>query len=76
MLHAALLAVLVLVLSAGAAHAYIDPGTGSILLQGLIGGLTAGVFIARLYWRKIKDLFAPHQRLTEAGDASSLQRDD
>ena len=39
------------------AHAYIDPGTGSIILQSLIGGLVAAVFVARLYWEKIKSFF-------------------
>jgi hypothetical protein len=40
--------------STGAAHAYLDPGTGSILLQAIIGGVASGLFIVRIYWRKIK----------------------
>jgi hypothetical protein len=40
--------------STGAAHAYLDPGTGSILLQAIIGGVASGLFIMRMYWRKIK----------------------
>lgn len=39
------------------AFAYLDPGTGSILLQAIIGGLASGLFILRMYWRKIKSLF-------------------
>ena len=43
------------------AHAYLDPGTGSIILQAIIAVIaTAGATIA-FYWRKIKmkikDLF-------------------
>jgi hypothetical protein len=35
------------------AHAYIDPGAGSMLLQILIGGF-AGVFVVgRLFWKSI-----------------------
>lgn len=39
------------------AFAYLDPGTGSILVQGIIGGVASGLFIMRMYWRKIKGLF-------------------
>ena len=38
------------------AFAYLDPGTGSILLQAVIGGVASGLFIVRMYWRKIKTL--------------------
>lgn len=31
------------------AYAYLDPGTGSIALQAIIGGLAAGMFIIRGY---------------------------
>ena len=36
------------------AEAYIDPGTGSYLLQFLIGGLLAGAFMVKTFWNKIK----------------------
>jgi hypothetical protein len=36
------------------AHAYIDPGTGAMLIQGLIGGIVGGLFIIRMYWQKLK----------------------
>lgn len=31
------------------AYAYLDPGTGSIVLQAIIGGVAAGMFIIRGY---------------------------
>ena len=41
--------------SIGTAHAYIDPGTGGILLQALLGLVAAvGAYIT-LYWRKFKN---------------------
>ena len=43
---------------AGRAHAYLDPGTGSMLLQGLIGGVAAAMGVAGLYWSKIKAFFS------------------
>ncbi len=39
------------------AFAYIDPGTGSILLQGLIAGIAGGAAVLRVYWFRIKSLF-------------------
>jgi hypothetical protein len=32
-------------------HAYLDPGTGSMLLQVLLGGVAGAVVIVKLYWR-------------------------
>jgi hypothetical protein len=34
--------------------AYIDPGTGSMILQSLIGVLVGAGIILRVYWTKIK----------------------
>ena len=39
------------------AYAYLDPATGSILLQGLIAGVAGLVVVLRLYWQRIKALF-------------------
>jgi membrane protease YdiL (CAAX protease family) len=36
------------------AHAYVDPGTGSYLLQILLASILAIFFGAKLFWRKIK----------------------
>ncbi len=37
-----------------AANAYLDPGTGSMLLQLLIGAVVAAMFTAKLYWYRLK----------------------
>jgi len=39
------------------AHAYLDPGTGSIILQGLIAAIAAGLVVIKTYWYKIKKFF-------------------
>jgi len=39
------------------ANAYIDPGTVSILLQGLIGALAATIVTLKIYWYKISKFF-------------------
>jgi len=41
---ALLLSPAVLLISAENAYAYLDPGTSSMILQGLIGGIAGGLF--------------------------------
>ena len=37
--------------------AYIDAGTGTLILQILIAGAVAGLFFIRGFWKKIRNLF-------------------
>ena len=39
------------------AHAYLDPGSGSLLLQILLGGLAGIGVLAKLYWHRIREFF-------------------
>ncbi len=41
----------------GEAAAYIDPGTGSLILQGLIAAFAAAAVVIRGYWYRIKAFF-------------------
>jgi hypothetical protein len=36
---------------------YIDPGTGSLVLQMIAGGVAAAAVTAKLYWRRIRGVF-------------------
>jgi hypothetical protein len=38
-------------------HAYLDPGSGSFLIQLIIAGLVGAGFLIKTYWKKIKGLF-------------------
>lgn len=40
-----------------AAFAYIDPGTGSILIQGLIAAIAAVGVTLKLYWHRFVGMF-------------------
>ena len=40
------------------AHAYLDPGSGSYLIQMLIASLVGGGLFFKTFWVKIKDLLA------------------
>ena len=42
---------------ASPAYAYLDPGTGSIILQALLGGIAGAAIAAKLYWSRIKSFF-------------------
>ena len=51
----------VLVLFPPSAHAYIDPGTGSYILQIAIAGIAAGAIAIKMFWRKIRALFSSNR---------------
>lgn len=40
------------------AHAYIDPGTGSYVIQLIIAGLVGVGFAIKIYWGRIKSFFS------------------
>ena len=39
------------------AFAYLDPGTGSMLLQVILGGVAAVAVAVKLYWHKLRAAF-------------------
>jgi hypothetical protein len=45
-------------LSPGLAYAYLDPGTGSMIIQMLIAGALGAMLYMKLAWAKTKDVFA------------------
>ncbi|MDP2720720.1 MAG: hypothetical protein Q8O75_02145, partial [bacterium] len=42
----------------GKAHAYLDPGTGSYILQILAAGVLGGLFAVKTFWRSIRGFFS------------------
>ena len=54
----------------GTVHAYLDPGTGSMALQLLIGGAVAALAVVRTYWARIKRLTLRGNVDETGGDAS------
>jgi hypothetical protein len=43
------------------AEAYLDPGTGSMVLQIAVGGILAAMAAGKLYWRRLRSLFRKEQ---------------
>lgn len=39
------------------AYAYLDPGTGSYVLQMALAGVAAALLVVKLFWVKIKAVF-------------------
>lgn len=53
LLSASLVAALLIVVTTNEAHAYIDLGSGSFLIQILLGSLFAFLFGLKLFWQRL-----------------------
>jgi hypothetical protein len=52
------------------AHAYLDPMTGSVILQAVVAGVLGTLFAVKVYWRKIKAFFTGRAPETGASQPS------
>ncbi len=52
------------------AAAYLDPATGSMILQIAVGGLLAVLATTRLYWHRLSSLFHGKPKTQEEGRRS------
>ncbi len=60
------------------AFAYLDPGTGSLILQGLIAGIAMAGITIKTYWYKLCSMFGksqPKSLLDEDDDKLSTDKD-
>ncbi|HCN45526.1 MAG TPA: hypothetical protein DIT18_07590 [Pseudomonas sp.] len=63
----ALLCLLVLPINA---FAYLDPGTGSAMLQGILGALAAVAMVLKLYWHRLLRLLGLRKDITKKEEHS------
>ncbi|MDZ4786167.1 MAG: hypothetical protein SGJ02_08835 [bacterium] len=49
---------LIILLIPNLAQAYLDPGTGSVILQSLIAVALGAAFTIKTYWRRLRVFFA------------------
>ncbi len=49
------------------AHAYLDPGTGSMILQVLLGGFAGVALAGKLYWRRFLVMIGARSETDDAG---------
>ncbi len=57
--------------------AYLDPGSGSFLIQMLLAGGLGAAFLIKTYWRKIRGLFVKKENTPESGveEVQPVQQD-
>jgi hypothetical protein len=66
----ALMAAILAIAHIPSAHAYLDPGTGSMIIQGLIAAVGAGLVAGRMYWTKLKGFFGRKTTSLDSSDES------
>lgn len=50
---------------------YLDPGTGSFLIQLLAGVLVGGLLAVKIYWRKLLSFFRKDKPVVDETDVAS-----
>ncbi len=72
----AMLAVVIVGLAfASTAEAYIDPGTGSLLLQGVLAAIASIAVAAGVFWERIKSFLRPYRRTSRDDDGGTPHPD-
>ena len=47
---------------------YLDPGTGSVIIQAVVGSLLGALLVIKLYWRKLLSLLTGRKPPAGVGD--------
>ena len=66
----AALVLLALILMTRPAHAYLDPASGSMILQVIVAAVAAVAITLKAFWHKIRGLFGGRPAEEEAEDES------
>ena len=62
----------VALLASSPSYAYLDPGTGSIILQSVLAGIAVAIGFVRLYWQRFKAFLAS---LTGSANKAGIRDD-
>lgn len=65
-----ILSIVLLLIFTNQAEAYLDPGTGSMLLQVILGGVAAVGVAIKLYWHKLRVAFGMGKKERPEDDTS------
>lgn len=70
-------------LASSPVYAYLDPGSGSVLLQGLLAGTAGLIAVLKLYWQRfkagflqLKNKWFPQKTVTPTTTLPSVDRND
>jgi len=66
------IAAILLLLVMADANAYLDPGTGSMMLQVILGGIAAVGVAVKLYWHKLMAAFGMRKKSSDEDDQDDL----
>ena len=55
--------------------AYLDPGSGSVILQALLGGLAAVAVTFKLWWKRLTGIFRRRDKESPASEATSAPKE-
>ena len=69
MMSLALVLLIAALLAPATAHAYVDPGTGSLALQGIIAAVLGLGLTLKLYWRRIRKRLTGKRERDDETDA-------
>ncbi len=50
------------IISADTAHAYVDPGSGSVAVQAILAGFLGFLLALKIYWKKLVNLFRKNEK--------------
>jgi hypothetical protein len=57
------------------AQAYLDPGSGSMLLQLLLGGVAGLTVLLKLFWHRVREVLGLSAKEERASSAAQLRSD-
>ena len=57
------------------ADAYLDPGTGSMIIQGLIAGIASIALILKLYWHRLMVLLGLREKTIITDDDDEIDNE-
>ena len=58
---------------AAPSYAYLDPGTGSIILQSILAGIAVAMGMLRLYWYRLKAFFSGQNAKSGTQDSNESE---
>lgn len=58
---------------AAPSYAYLDPGTGSIILQSILAGVAVAIGVLRLYWYRLKAFFSGKPEKSDTQDSKDAE---
>ncbi len=71
-----ILGILYFVVMASPAYAYLDPGTGSFIIQMLVAGIAGALFMLKTYWQKFIGFFSENRRENEKTPSPEKKEDE